>query len=47
MCSVSLRILFYFGLLPAEFDLCLQMKSRFLVRAILDRVSSEDSSSCF
>lgn len=47
MCSVSLRILVYFGLLPAEFDLCLQMKSRFLVRAILDRLSCEDSSSCF
>lgn len=45
--SVSLRILVYFGVLPAGFYLCLEMKSVFLVRAILDGLSHEDSCRCF
>lgn len=47
ICSVSLRILVYFGVFLAGFDPCLEMKSVFLVSAILDRLDNEDSCGCF
>lgn len=45
--KISRRTLVYFGVFPAGFDLCLQTKSVFLVGAILDGLSREDSWSCF